>query len=72
MIGPTMKGNRNQENNEIIPCGNTECHADKDTMEQNPHFQKQALHEIFLMFLFRTEGHWKRLVLGLDILMLMG
>lgn len=39
-----MEGNGNQENNEIIARSHTECHADENTVEQNPHFQKQALH----------------------------
>ena len=61
----TVKNNGNQQNDEFLPNGHTQRHADKHTVEENAHLQQINLHRFLLLFLFRRQP--SMVLMSLDI-----
>lgn len=45
----TVKGNGDEQNDELVAKRDAQGHADKDTVEENTHFQKNTLKTILAL-----------------------
>lgn len=52
-----VEGDCDEEDDEVVACGDGEGHADEDRVEEDAEFEEEALEEEFLAFLLRG-GVW--------------